>query len=176
MEIVHTLKTRGLVLAGTTNKIGLSFGPKSVVLVASRVGFVNEGPLIKGGSSDMNAHFPSVSFTCGPSLHRVTRSYTTGANASLGGNICLNYLKPSCRAPTRVHTFHVLKTSTINVSAIPRMVTTGRYKFGILTFSLVAGVTTKILGRPLDRRRILAANGLGTHRVRGLVSRVLLGL
>lgn len=156
VEMVGRLNIRSLTLAGTTNNVDCTFAPKSLVLVASRVGLANRGPLVKPGSPRRKPHFASVDRTCSTRCRTGVGRITSRVKLSLGRNICLKLANPACRAPTRVQVYHMLKTSTINVSAIPRTVITHRTNLHVFNVSYVAGLTSNVR-TALGRRRIIRA-------------------
>lgn len=157
--IFGLLNIRGIILAGTYNNVGQRFTPNALVLVASFVGVVNAGPLVNPGSRHFNPHFPSVARPCDLRLQGLTGRATSRLNVTCGRNICVNFVNPYCRATTRVHTFTKVKTSTINVDAIPRAVIYGCVNVGMLTIDYVAGVTANVRAIGRDRTHILRVTG-----------------
>lgn len=167
MHMVHRLNVGALFISGTDNNAGPSFTVNSLVVVASRVGCFPRRPLHNGGVP-CNPHFPSVDRTCSGRLVHGTSTVTTRGNVGIRRNICVNARNPAFRAPTRCGVFRVLNTSTINVSAIPRIVITGRYKVGIFNMSIVASLKMRNGVMRISRRRIRGT----TSRTRPEVARV----
>lgn len=172
-HLVKVVNTGGLVLAGTTNNLGASFGPKSFVLVSSRVTATVPDPLVKTGVSRLNRHFPSVDRMCDHEVEGVMGRGTSGLNVGLERKICMRLANPRCRAPTRIEVYGVLKKSTIKVDATYRTLTTHRVKLRIYKVSYVAGLTTKLSSGGLGRGRIRRATSHITGRFARLVATII---
>lgn len=176
VELVQLVKTRGLVLAGTTNKVGGGLGPNSFVVVRSRVSDFIPSPLANGGSRSLNIHFPSVDGICSGRLVGLVGSTTTRYKVGVGGNICVRLNNPTFRAGTRVGVYSVLNTSTINVDATARTRTTGRYNFEIYNVDYVAGLTYNLHSIPVASRRMGRANTEATGSFTILVAALARGV
>lgn len=171
MHIVHRLNVGALFMSGTDNKAGTSFRVNSLVVVASRVGCFPRRPLHKGGVP-CNPHFPSVDRTCDGRLVHGTSRVTRRGNVGIRRKICVNARNPAFRAPTRCGLFRVLNTSTMNVSAIPRIVITGRYKVGMFNVSIVASLKMRKGVIRMARRRIRGTTSTTRPGVAAVVHRL----
>lgn len=171
MQIVHRLNVGALFMSGTTKNAGTSFRVNSLVVVESRVGFFPRRPLRNGGVR-CNPHFPSVDRTCSGRLVSGTLRVTGRGNVGMRRKMCVNARKPAFRAPTRCGVFRVLKTSTMNVSAIPRIVMTGRYNVGIFKMSIVASLNIRKGVIRISRRRIRGTTSRTRPHVAAVVHRV----
>lgn len=171
MHIVHRLNVGALFISGTDNNAGPRFRVNSLVVVASRVGCFPRRPLHNGGVP-CNPHFPSVDRTCSGRLVHGTSTVTTRGNVGMRRKVCVNARKPAFRAPTRCGLFRVLKTSTMKVSAIPRIVMTGRYNVGIFNVSIMASLKMRKGVMRMSRRRIRGTTSTTRPGVAAVVHRL----